>query len=149
METMHFHIAHTKIFWGEFRFAFGGSLWTIWHEFKRPYECRIDHTSTPPLGLKFLRDFPSFLSFHVYSWICKRDIIHIGPLDEWTCQIVPLIISKNTTMTMLGWNQPIYTLNDFPLFFSVFINIHKYTNYANIITCIFDHGIKNLCLSFH
>ena len=44
----------------------------------------------------------------------------------------------------VGMNQPIYTLNDFPLFFSVFINIHEHTNYANIITCIFDHGIKNL-----
>ena len=27
---------------------------------------------------------------------------HIGPLDEWTCQIVPLIISKHATMTILG-----------------------------------------------
>ena len=42
-------------------------------------------------------------------------------------------------MTILGWNKPIYTLNDFPLFFSVFINIHEYENYANMITCIFDH----------
>ena len=32
--------------------------------------------------------------------------------------------------------------NDFPLFFSVLINIHKYTNYANMITCIFDHAMK-------
>ena len=48
----------------------------------------------------------------------------------------------------IGMNQPIYTFNDFPLFFSVFINIHEYANYANMITCIFDHGIKDLCLSF-
>ena len=27
--------------------------------------------------------------------------IHIGPLDEWTGQIVPLIISKHATMTIL------------------------------------------------
>ena len=28
-------------------------------------------------------------------------------------------------MTILGWNQPIYICYDFPLFFSVFINIHE------------------------
>ena len=52
-------------------------------------------------------------------------------------------------MTILGWNQPINTFNDFPLFFSVFINIHEDATYPNMITCIFDHGIKDLCLSFH
>ena len=41
-------------------------------------------------------------------------------------------------MTILGWNQPIYICNDFPLFFSVFINIHEYANYANTVRCIFD-----------
>ena len=51
-------------------------------------------------------------------------------------------------MTILGWNQPIYICIDFPLFFSVFINIHEYANYANIVCCIFDHGMKGLCLSF-
>ena len=51
-------------------------------------------------------------------------------------------------MTILGWNQPIYICNDFPLFFSVFINIHEYANYANKVRCIFDHGMKGLCLSF-
>ena len=50
-------------------------------------------------------------------------------------------------MTILGWNQPIYIWNDFPLLFSVFINIHEYANYVNMICCIFDHGMKNLCLS--
>ena len=51
-------------------------------------------------------------------------------------------------MTILGWNQPIYICNDFPLFFSVFIDIHEYANYANKVCCIFDHGMKGLCLSF-
>ena len=37
----------------------------------------------------------------------------------------------------------------FPYFFSVFINIHEYANYANMITCIFDHGIKGLFLNFN
>ena len=36
----------------------------------------------------------------------------------------------------------------FPYFFSVFINIHEYANYANMVRCIFDHGMKGLCLSF-
>ena len=34
------------------------------------------------------------------------------------------------------------------LILSVFINIHKYANYANMTTCIFDPGIKGLRLSF-
>ena len=29
------------------------------------------------------------------------------------------------------------------------MNIPEYTNYANMITCIFDHGMKDLCLSFY
>ena len=52
-------------------------------------------------------------------------------------------------MTILGWNQPIYFCNDFPLFFSVFINIHENANYTNMIGCIFDYGMKGLCLSFN
>ena len=35
-------------------------------------------------------------------------------------------------MTIIGWNQPIYIFNDFPLFFSVFMNIHEYATYENI-----------------
>ena len=37
----------------------------------------------------------------------------------------------------------------FPYFFSVFNNIHEYANYANMIRCIFDLGMKDLCLSFY
>ena len=51
-------------------------------------------------------------------------------------------------MKILGINQPIYISIDFPLFFSVFINIHEYANYANMVRCIFDHGMKGLCRSF-
>ena len=51
-------------------------------------------------------------------------------------------------MTILGLNQPIYICIDFPLFLSVFINIDEYANYANMVCCIFDHGIKGLWLSF-
>ena len=39
--------------------------------------------------------------------------------------------------------------NDFALFFSVIINIHEYASYANMITCIFDNGMKGLRLSFN
>ena len=60
--------------------------------------------------------------------------MRIGPLDEWNCQIVILIILKHATMTILGIDQPIYIFNDFPLCFSIFVNIHEYTNYANMIT---------------
>ena len=51
-------------------------------------------------------------------------------------------------MTILGCNQPIYICIDFPLFFSVFVNIHEYANYANKVRCIFDHGMKGIWLSF-
>ena len=34
---------------------------------------------------------------------------------------------------------------DISLIFKVFINIHEYANY---LICIFDNGIKGLCLSF-
>ena len=30
------------------------------------------------------------------------DNIHIGPLDDWTCQIATLMILKHATMTILG-----------------------------------------------
>ena len=48
----------------------------------------------------------------------------------------------------IGMKSAFYICNDFPLFFSVFINIHEYANYANKVHCIFDHGIKGLCLRF-
>ena len=72
----------------------------------------------------------------------------MGPLDEWTCQIVTLIILKHATMTLLGLNQPIYICNDLPLFFRITIHIHEYANYANMIRFIVDHGMKGLCLTF-
>ena len=37
----------------------------------------------------------------------------------------------------------------FPYFLAFFINIHEYANYASMITCTFDHGIKDLCHSFY
>ena len=44
----------------------------------------------------------------------------------------------------------IYFLMLFPYFFIVFMNIHEFANYANMITCIFDHKMKGaLCLSFN
>ena len=33
-----------------------------------------------------------------------------------------------------------------PLIFQRFININEYTNYANKIICLFDHGKKAWCL---
>ena len=37
----------------------------------------------------------------------------------------------------------------FSLIFKVFININEYALAANNIICIFDHRIKDLCLSFN
>ena len=33
--------------------------------------------------------------------------------------------------------------------FNIFINIDENANYANMIICIFDHGMKVIYLSFH
>ena len=33
------------------------------------------------------------------------------------------------------------------LIFSVFINVNEYANYANMITCIIEHGLKGLSMS--
>ena len=69
-----------------------------------------------------------------------------GWIDLSNCNIDDI---KHATMTILGWNKPIYIFYDFPLSFSVFKDTHEYANYANMITCIFDHGIKGVCLSIN
>ena len=51
-------------------------------------------------------------------------------------------------MIVLEWNQPIYIFNDFRLFLAFFTKIHECANYANMITCIIDHEMKGLSLSF-
>ena len=55
-----------------------------------------------------------------------------------------LVYQKKHVCLLLLHKHPIYAFNDFPLFFSVFIDIHEYANYANMITCIFDHGMKDV-----
>ena len=57
--------------------------------------------------------------------------------------------SKTCNNDNIGMKSAYLYFNDFPLFFSVFINIHEYANYANMITCIFDHAMKGQCLSFN
>ena len=47
----------------------------------------------------------------------------------------------------IGMKSAYLFCNDFLLFFSVFINFHENANFANMITCIFDHRIKGLYLS--
>ena len=50
----------------------------------------------------------------------------------------------------VGMKSAYLYFNEFPLFISVFINIHEYAHYANVIICIFDHRMKGLlCLSFN
>ena len=64
---------------------------------------RSYHNPSPRLIV--LREFSLIVfSFHAFSSIFKRDDIHIGPLNEWTCQMVALIILKYATMTILGSN---------------------------------------------
>ena len=72
------------------------------------------------------------------------------------CMLLSCLL-RNGVSYELGQHLPVLYLldlilvfpRDFPLFFSVFINIHEYQNYANMITCIFDQIMKDLCLSFH
>ena len=68
-----------------------------------------------------------------------------GCMDLSNCTIDYINTCNNDN---IGMKSAYLYFNDFPLFFSVFINIHENGNYANMITCIFDHVIRDLCLSF-
>ena len=96
-----------------------------------------------PSACSFYVIFPHLLSFHLFSWICKWVNIHKGPLDEWTCQIVKLIISKHATMTILGWNQPIYILMISP-FLVLFIIIHEYSKDIGLLSFYWICKLDNL-----
>ena len=67
-------------------------------------------------------------------------------MDLSNCSIDYIKTCNNAN---IGMKSAYLYFNDLPLFFSVLINIREYANYANMITCIFDHGIKALCLSFN
>ena len=43
----------------------------------------------------------------------------------------------------------IYVFKDYLLFFNIFINIYEYEIHSNRIICIFDPGMKGICLSFN
>ena len=62
------------------------------------------------------------------------------------CHIDDIKTCNNDNMLM---KSAYLCFNDFPSFFSVFINIPVYSNYANKITCIFDNEMKCLCLGFN
>ena len=68
-------------------------------------------------------------------------------MDLSSCYIDYIKTCNNDNIGMKS--AYLYISNDFLLFFSVFINIHEHANYANMIPCIIDHGMKGLCLSFH
>ena len=55
---------------------------------------------------------------------------------------------KTCNIDNIGMKPAYLYLLWFSLIFSVFINIHEYAYYANMMRCIFDHGMKGLCLSF-
>ena len=65
-------------------------------------------------------------------------------MDLSNCNIAHIKTCNNDNILM---KSAYLYFNEFP-FFSVFINFHEYANYANVITCIFDHERKGLCLSF-
>ena len=67
-------------------------------------------------------------------------------MDLTNCNIDYIQTCNNDN---IGGSQPIYIFSDFSLSLSVFIYIHEYANYANMITCIFDNGMKGICLSFN
>ena len=68
-------------------------------------------------------------------------------MDLSNCNIDDVKTCNNDNIVMKS--AYLYFFNDFPLYFSVLMNIHEYANYANMITCIFDHGMKGLCLIFN
>ena len=49
----------------------------------------------------------------------------------------------------IGMKSAYIYFDDFHLFLAFFMNIHEYANSAKMITCIFDHDMKGLCLSFN
>ena len=56
---------------------------------------------------------------------------------------------KTCNNDIFGMKSAYLSLLCFSLIFSVFININEYANYANMITWIFYHVIKELRLSFY
>ena len=71
----------------------------------------------------------------------------MGPLDEWTCQIVSLITDDIATCNndIMGLKSTCLSfLMMFPDFFLLFSNIHEIANFANRINCISDHEMKDM-----
>ena len=84
--------------------------------------------------------------FHEYA----NEIICIyalttGCMDISNCNIGDIKTLDNDIIGMKSLFFFIF-VNDFPLFFCVFINIHEYSKYTNTITCIFDKCVKGPCL---
>ena len=67
-------------------------------------------------------------------------------MDLSNCNIDDI---KTCNNDITGMKSAYLYFHDFPLFFRIFIYIHQYANYANMITCIFDHEMKGICLSFN
>ena len=99
----------------------------------------------------YLNPSPRLIVFTLFSIIFKFSCIFmnmqvryysyrtIGWMDLSNCTIDYI---KTCNNTILGWNQPIHTF----IIFSVFINIHEYANYANMITCILTMEWKTYVL---
>ena len=67
-------------------------------------------------------------------------------MDLSNCKIDNVKTCNNDN---IGMKSAFFIFLMISLIFSIFINIHEYANYANMITCIFDHGMKGRYLSFN
>ena len=112
---------------------------------KYPKGTRSDN-ETPdfvPTPDSFYVIFPLFLDF-----IYIHEYANIGPLDEWTCQIVSLITDDITTCNSDNMElklKPVYVFSGVSYFF----NIHEIANFANKVICKSDHEIKDLQINFN
>ena len=131
----------SSLFWNVGTSIWNNIIWNLhWYEFMNGRKTGPRSTSLVSRRTRNSRIclwknqvlFEDYSSFHVYSWICKSDNIHIGPLDEWTCQIVPLIILKHATMTLnMIWFHTVY----------LDIYLNKYTH---VFRCSYFAGVKEL-----
>ena len=64
-------------------------------------------------------------------------------MDLSNCNIAHIKTCNNDN---IGIKSAYLYFNDFPLFLAFLL---IFINYANMITCTFDHGKKGLCLSFN
>ena len=101
----------------------------------------INHLTSPPPTDSFDVIFLFFDSIYIHEYA------NIGPLVEWTCQIVSLITDDITTRNndnIRLKSTCLSFLMMFPYFLTFFSNLHEIANFANNIICMSDHEIKDM-----